>query len=1088
MIRITNVTARNFLSVGNCTQAVDLCLSPLTLILGQNTEFGAGISRNGSGKAQPLTANVKVPGGWKSMGEIVVGDVVCTPDGSTATVIGTFPQGEKDIYKLTFADGRSTECCEDHLWRVWMRKGDPWGWHTVSLHDIALHKRTKKHALSSRVYVPLIAEASGTPTELPIDPRMLGILLGDGCFTNSTPSFSTKDQELIDYVALCLPVEYRVTKVGNSVNHCDYRIARSSEPYTGDYELKRHEITHIIGKPLAELGLRGLRSHEKFVPEVYKRGSTQQRIQLLQGLLDTDGYVGPRGSISFCTTSRRLALDVQEIVRSIGGVARISDKSVTYTYGGVRKNGKQAYNVNIRYKNPRSLLGLTRKKNRVSETYQYSDTLRLELIGIEYVGKKHAKCILIDHDDHLYITDDYIVTHNTTLLQAISYALYGEPLSKITLDNLCNSYNGKGMLVTIDFERDGKRFRIERGRKPNVLHWFVDGAENDAAQGKNSQTQEEIDRVVGMSLRMFRHVVALNTFTTPFLREKASDQRESIEELLGITLLSQRAEALKRVLDITKEQLRNAEATLKANTEANARIQQAIDRSEVDAEAWQRLHTQRVAELQSKAEAIIKIDIDAEIAVFDRIDDWQRQRRDIDEQIATVKRQQTVVGQEIARRREDLQRYQGEASSEHGRRSAVVRLERQEELYRAEAVDVLPPSQLERLHTEAARHRDSATAKQTEAEALVADLDGVRQHLFDPSSHTCPTCSQSLVGTDHAKVVIEELTAQEAMLLARIERLLTESARCLADAEAVEHEIDQRQQAHADHQRLNLERAEMVRKEIVAVLAEQETLRNAALANVAEVQAAIEDLMETESEFHRTLPVLRLRLEELGSQPTSRYPDRNTVWQLRQQRDALLQQLEMEIDKVNPHHAKLDTLRGTLATIDYTSVNELSLKLKHETFLHKLLTAKDSFIRKRIVDQNLSYLNSRLDHYLGKLGLPHEVRFLPDLSVEITLLGRQFDFEQLSRGEMARVTLATCWGFRDVWENLNTRFNLLFLDEMLDAGIDEAGAEAAWSSLQDMARGGRNIFVISHRESLEGRADQVLLVRKEAQFTTFSLT
>src|ERR1044072_3587628 len=139
----------------------------------------------------------------------------------------------------------------------------------------------------------------------------------------------------------------------------------------------------------------------------------------------------------------------------------------------------------------------------------------------------------------------------------------------------------------------------------------------------------------------------------------------------------------------------------------------------------------------------------------------------------------------------------------------------------------------------------------------------------------------------------------------------------------------------------------------------------------------------------------------------------------------LLSQMEAERGKPNPHQVKIDGLQATLVEIDYASLNELVLQQKHESFLHKVWTAKDSFISKRIVDQNLSFLNKRLDHYLQRLGLPHEVIFQPDLTVDIDLLGRSYDFEQLSRGEMNRVILATSWAFRDVYESLNTTLNLL---------------------------------------------------------------
>ena len=671
----------------------------------------------------------------------------------------------------------------------------------------------------------------------------------------------------------------------------------------------------------------------------------------------------------------------------------------------------------------------------------------------------------------------------TSLLQAVSYALYGEPLTKVTLDNLCNIYNVKGMLVTIDFERDGKPFRIERGRKPNVLHWYVEGQQQDDSQGKSVHTQAAIDRVVGMSHRMFRHIVALNTFTIPFLREKAAEQREIIEELLGITTLSQRAEALKKLLDVTKELLRDEEAKLKASGEANARIQQAIDRAQGDADTWQTMHDKQLADLLVKAETVSDIDIEDEIATFDRIDAWLQQKREIDEQLQDAVRQHTGSMQEIEHLRKDWLRCEAAAVPDM---RAIERLERQAQQCRTEADQTLQPS-TDRLVAEAARHRQTGETKHIEANQLASELVNLQQQLADPGSHTCPTCSQKLAGTDHAQQVIEELTSQVNVLGGRIKTLLTESDQCEANATAVDDEIAQTRMDHTQRQRERQERLQGLEAEIAAIASEQTLACQRAEDEAASAKSALEGLIRQSSVHAARQDELRSQIVLLGPKPVSGFVSRDAVWQLRQQRDALFHQIETEMEKPNPHVAKLEGLRTTLLVIDYSTLNDLTLKFKHETFLHKLLTAKDSFIRKKIVDQNLSYLNHRLDRYLSKLGLPHEVRFRPDLGVEIALLGREFDFEQLSRGEMARVTLATSWAFRDVWQNLNTGFNLMFCDEILDSGIDDAGVEAAWVTLQEMASGGKNIFVVSHRESLEGRADQVLLVRKEAQFTTFAM-
>jgi DNA repair exonuclease SbcCD ATPase subunit len=184
--------------------------------------------------------------------------------------------------------------------------------------------------------------------------------------------------------------------------------------------------------------------------------------------------------------------------------------------------------------------------------------------------------------------------------------------------------------------------------------------------------------------------------------------------------------------------------------------------------------------------------------------------------------------------------------------------------------------------------------------------------------------------------------------------------------------------------------------------------------------------------------------------------------------------------------AQLASLRGTMQPITYDTLNSLSKDREHQEFLYKLLTNKESFIRKKIIDQNLAYLNARLTEYLTRLGLPHEVRFANDLSVTINMLGNELDFDQLSRGERTRLILGLSWSFRDIWENANTPINLLFIDEVLDQGLDQMGVERAVETLKQMSRDRhKSVFLISHREELVARCSQVLTVLKENQFTRF---
>jgi energy-coupling factor transporter ATP-binding protein EcfA2 len=199
-------------------------------------------------------------------------------------------------------------------------------------------------------------------------------------------------------------------------------------------------------------------------------------------------------------------------------------------------------------------------------------------------------------------------------------------------------------------------------------------------------------------------------------------------------------------------------------------------------------------------------------------------------------------------------------------------------------------------------------------------------------------------------------------------------------------------------------------------------------------------------------------------------------------------QLTVRAGETDPYQEQIDELTDTaIQEISWDTVNELTRLKEHQEFLLKLLTSKDSFIRKKIIDQNLAYLNNRLTYYLDKMGLPHTVVFKNDLTVEITQLGQDLDFDNLSRGERNRLILGLSWSFRDVWESLYQQINLLFVDELIDNGLDASGVEGALAVLKKMARERKkNIFLISHKDELIGRVNNVLKVIKENGYTSYA--
>lgn len=536
-------------------------------------------------------------------------------------------------------------------------------------------------------------------------------------------------------------------------------------------------------------------------------------------------------------------------------------------------------------------------------------------------------------------------TGKTTIINGLSYAIYGQALTNIKRDNLINKINTKGMLVTVTFEKNGVEYHIERGRKPNVLRFSINGQEQDLkdldeSQGDSRETQKAINEMLGMSHEMFKHLVALNTYTEPFLSMRAADQRSIIEQLLGITILSEKAEALKEQIKFTKDAVATESIRIDTVKASNERIQESINSLERKQRLWETAKLSEIKDLEASVFHLEKIDIEAEIVAHKCWDEYnkKKQRRD-----------------------------------------------------------------------EAARWIAMIVADNQKQEKLVDRLKREIQALND---HKCYACGQDVHDSKQSEI------------LAQKDEMLTEAALQILSNQTQEQE-------------------------------HQDTLKQ-----IGELEAC---------------PITQYdRIEEA-------YNHRNTV-------ESLLKELSSKQSETNPYTEQIVELKNTaLQEITWDTVNELSRLRDHQEFLNKLLTNKDSFVRKRIIDQNLAFLNQRLTYYLDRIGLPHIVEFQNDLSVVITQLGQDLDFDNLSRGERNRLILSLSWAFRDVWENLYDSINLLFIDELVDSGMDSSGVESSIAVLKKMTRErDKNVFLISHRDDLISRVNQVLRVVKEGGFTSYS--
>ena len=637
-------------------------------------------------------------------------------------------------------------------------------------------------------------------------------------------------------------------------------------------------------------------------------------------------------------------------------------------------------------------------------------------------------------------------TGKTSLIQALSYALFGVPINSIRKDNLVNRTNGKNMMVTLEFSVNSIDYKIERGRKPNILRFYVNSdlqKGNDDAQGENKETQSAIEKVIHMSADMFRHIVALNTYSEPFLALKNNEQRDIIEQLLGITLLSEKAESIKQQLKNTKDDIQQEEFNVKAIEEANKRVKEQIESTKRRQKLWKMKHDEDLERLAIDYQRLITINIDSELQAHKDLSVWNEK-----------KKQQDAYNALIARSTAWQQKHDSDISVARVSYSLKNEYDIETEL----ATWVKLNEWLRESITQDTLASTIATqTKSIEKEKkLISKLEKEVGSLED---HTCYACGQDFHDESHAKVLTDK---QEMLTNARVQ--VSELANLLvANALLVKE--------------LGLQPTPLYKTEAEAIR------HSSDLSNLKKV---FEDKKLEANPFADQLA--EYTMIALGRQPETHYDTESQAIEHRSKVANIIKDIERKSEDVDPYNEQIAEMENqALQEINFDKINRLTRTMEHQKFLLDILTSKDSFVRKKIIDQNLSYLNSRLTHYLDKIGLPHQVIFKNDLQVEITELGRELDFDNLSRGERNRLILGLSFAFRDVWENLYSPINTLFIDELIDSGLDTMGVENAIAILKDMSRRRKkSIWLVSHREELAGRVPNVLKVIKENGFTQYS--
>src|SRR5947208_1679757 len=365
----------------------------------QPADFIIIAGRPSMGKAQPLDAKVKTVTGWKRMGDLRLGDELASVDGRRSLVSGIFPQGVTQTYRVTFSDGRSTECTAEHLWRVHYRS-----WpeaRTLSTDRVAEMLRAKRY--QNRLWVEAPSGHWGHTEPLPLDPWLLGALLGDAKLSGSSLMFSTAEQEMLGRLVERATAEFALQAAGGY----DRIVQAAGAHRTGVAGVAPNRLMEA----LRGLGLWGIRSEEKFIPDTYLNASRETRLELLRGLMDTDRWAERWGSARFCSTSERLARAVAELVRSLGGWCSVRSRPTKYHLRGRKRAGRRAWVCNIQHPVPNAMFSLSAKRDRALTAPRRRR--RPVFLSIEPARATETQCIAVTHPSRLYVTDDYVVTHNT---------------------------------------------------------------------------------------------------------------------------------------------------------------------------------------------------------------------------------------------------------------------------------------------------------------------------------------------------------------------------------------------------------------------------------------------------------------------------------------------------------------------------------------------------------------------------------------------------------------------------------------------------------------------------------------------------
>jgi len=704
----------------------------------------------------------------------------------------------------------------------------------------------------------------------------------------------------------------------------------------------------------------------------------------------------------------------------------------------------------------------------------------------------------------------------TSWINAITFGLYGKPISNISMDNLVNNVNKKDMRVEVEFEVDNTTILVRRARKEkgngNYAKVFVREVGVALDEKLHDKTPDSVNNIndfivsyLGLPFELFVRIVTFTATHTPFLDIPLRQQSEIMEELFGLTQLSVKAELLKKEIKSNKQ-------SMEIKLSHNQQLEQEHKRHETLVSAanermtrWEDEHNERVAATKALIKEQEQFPLSEQETLFKdivKLHDNATVKSDLLRSHKEALREQTLIydslKQEIKRMAADKAIMTNKVNDFDIELLAKKNILKKT-ICELSSIDIVGQS---KMHVELDKYNSdidvlmvSCAANELElntASDSVTELTTTVRHLKDAK---CPYCKQDYAASKKKLTTAENDLKKNNIKIKKLKGLL-KSERAKIDKIKKNKSVVENSILFTTQELITITSDLRHKKDELKSLEEtinpfKEQLKTIETFDFNGNKKTLSSHENKISKINKNINKTNISLVEL-SNATEEAVDKllieseSELYEIKHNLIKYKEQLSELLSDVNPHIEAANELKNTkIEPIDLTAINQLDKLINHQNYLLKLLTKKDSFVRKALLNKNLSFLNQQLHGYLNKLGLPHRVEFTQEMTANITQFGRNLDFGNLSSGQKARLNLALSFSFRDVLQQSNNSINICMLDEVLDVGLDGIGVQNAARMLKMKAREENlSLYIISHRDEVSNIFDDKIIVQMKNGFST----